>query len=295
VLVALATTLVVAGTRAIDRYVAERLRSIANVAVTLATLGICYPLGKALLRPATPGGGGGIAGILLVLVLVMVACGLCGFLIERIAYRPLRKSPRLTVLITAIGVSLLLENGGQIVFGAAPQAPPDLIVEQPLFSFGSLSVTNIQAVGLGVSLALMGALQYVVFHTKLGTAMRAVSFSPTNAALMGIHTDRVISFTFMVGSALAGAAGLIIGQTYHRVEPLMGVMFGLKAFVAAVLGGIGNIPGAMVGGLLLGLSEEMVAGYVASSYRDAIAFALLIVILLFRPAGLFGKARAEKV
>ncbi len=294
-LVALAAAIVAGGARLIDRKVPGRFQSLANVGLGALALGVTVPLGRALQSPSQGKTGAGIVGILLVLLLAMSASALVGFLIERIAYRPLRKSPRLTVLITAIGVSLLLENGGQLVFGAAPQAPPDLIVEAPLISMGGLAVTNLQALGLGVSLALMALLQWIVYRTKLGMAMRAVSFSTTNAALMGIHVDRVISFTFIIGSALAGAAGLIIGQTYHRVEPLMGVMFGLKAFVAAVVGGIGNIPGAMAGGLLLGLSEELVAGYLASSYRDAIAFALLILILLFRPAGLFGRALQEKV
>ncbi len=235
--------------------------------------------------------------LLLILLGAMAACALVGLLIERIAYRPLRNSPRLTVLITAIGVSLFLENVCQlpVVFGASPQSFPTLVVEKPVFQSGNLVVTNIQLGGFLLALSLMAVLQRIVFHTRAGMAMRAISMNREVASLMGIHTDRIIAFTFILGSALAGAAGLIIGQTYGSIRPDMGILWGLKAFVAAVIGGIGSIPGAMAGGLLLGLSEEMVAGYLTSSMRDAIAFGLLILILLFRPAGLFGSARVEKV
>lgn len=224
----------------------------------------------------------------------MVACAALGFLIERFAYRPLRRQPRITALITAIGISLLLENGGQLVFGAEPRVPlwtPQVGTLQ----VAGLTVSWLQFVTLGLAIALMAALQFIVYRTRLGLAMRAVSHDPQVAALMGVPTDRIISYTFMLGSALAAAAGLLYSLSYPKIEPLMGLLPGLKAFVAAVLGGIGIVPGAMVGGLLLGLSEEFVAGYVSSSLRDAFAFSLLIVVLLFRPSGLFGSTAVEKV
>jgi branched-chain amino acid transport system permease protein len=251
-------------------------------------------------------GGAGVAGgaaastgsslLLLAAVLVfsMAACGLVGFVIERLAYRPLRSSPRLTVLITAIGVSLLLENGGQLIFGAAPRSFPRLLPEQSVFTAGRFTVTNLQVIGFTVSILLMAALQWLVYRTRFGMAIRAISQNPTAAALMGINVDRAISLTFVIGSALAAAAGVLIGTSYGSIRPDMGIAWGLKAFVAAVIGGIGHIPGAMAGGLLLGVAEELVATF-ASSFRDAIAFGVLILILLFRPAGLFGKATVEKV
>ena len=236
-----------------------------------------------------------VIGALIVLFLSMAACALLGFTIERFAYRPLRKMPRLNLLITAIGVSLLLENGGQILFGAEPKFFPELIARTELFRFGNISISNFQVIIIVVSLSFMALLQYIIFHTKQGKAMQAVSFHHEHASLMGINTDRIISFTFVLGSALAAAAGILVGLAYPRIDPLMGVLFGLKAFVAAVLGGIGSIPGAIVGALIMGLSEEMVVGYFSSTYRDALAFFLLIVILLVKPTGLFGKSTSEKV
>jgi branched-chain amino acid transport system permease protein len=225
----------------------------------------------------------------------MIACGALGFVIERFAYRPLRSRPKLTALITAIGVSLLLENGGQLVFGPDPKFFPQLITTRELTPGTGIVVTNVQLLILSVSLSLMAALQYLVFRTRTGTALRAVSYSAEAASLMGIDVDRVISLTFVLGSMLAGAAGVLVGLSNPKIEPLMGIMPGLKAFVAAVVGGIGNIPGAVAGGLLMGLSETFVVGYLSSTYRDAIAFVILIVVLLVRPAGLFGAAAQEKV
>ncbi len=236
-----------------------------------------------------------IIGALIVLLLAMTACALLGFTIERFAYRPLRKMPRLNLLITAIGISLFLENGGQILFGADPKFFPELIARAELLRIGNISISNFQVIIIAVSLSFMTLLQYIIFHTKQGKAMQAVSFHHENAALMGINIDRIISFTFVLGSALAAAAGILVGLAYPRIDPLMGVLFGLKAFVAAVLGGIGSIPGAIVGALIMGLSEEMVVGYFSSTYRDALAFFLLIIILLVKPAGLFGKTTSEKV
>lgn len=230
-----------------------------------------------------------------ILLLSMVGCGFLGFTIERFAYRPLRKMPRLNLLITAIGISLLLENGGQILFGADPKFFPELIERKIIFEIGNISISNFQVIVIGVSVFLMILLQYIIFHTKTGKAMQAVSFNHENAWLMGIDVNKIISFTFVLGSMLAAAAGILVGLSYPRIDPLMGMLFGLKAFVAAVIGGIGSIPGAIVGALLMGLSEEMVVGYFSSTYRDALAFFLLIIILLFKPTGLFGKRTAEKV
>lgn len=233
--------------------------------------------------------------LLLTLGVAMAGTAAAGYLIERLAYRPLRRSPRVNVLITAVGVSLFLEFAGQLLFGADPKFFPQVYAPSGVWSFGGLRVNPLQAVVLGIALALMLALQYVIFRTRLGRAMRAVSFSHDLASLMGIPTDRVISYTFMLGSALAGAAGVLVGLIYPRIEPLMGVMPGLKCFVAAVLGGIGNVTGAVLGAMTLGLGEEFVVGYWAPTYRDALAFALLILILLFRPSGLLGSNKTEKV
>ena len=226
----------------------------------------------------------------------MIVCALLGMLIERLAYRPLRASPRLNVLITAIGVSLLLEYTFQNehVFGAAPRAFPQIFPEV-VWQVRGLTLSSNQLLVIGVALVLMVALQFIVFRTRIGTAMRAVSLNPRAAQLVGINRDVVVAFTFALGSALAGAGGILYALNYQSVEPLMGVMPGLKAFVAAVLGGIGNIPGAALGGLLIGTIETFVGGSQLSTYKDAIAFALLILILVFRPAGLLGRRTIEKV
>ena len=228
------------------------------------------------------------------MLLSMIICGLLGYLNERIAYRPLRNAPRIASLITAIGVSFLLEYGGQFVFGPDPKFFPTL-VEKKLIHVGAVVTTNYQLIVLGVAIVFMALLQYIVYGTKFGRAMRAVSFNFETASLMGIPTDRVITMTFVLGSVLAAVAGILYGLSYPKIDPLMGIMPGLKAFVAAVLGGIGNVPGAVVGGLVIGIVEAFVGGSQFSNYRDAIAFVILIVILLFRPSGLFGKYEPEKV
>jgi len=234
-------------------------------------------------------------GALLVLATAMTGAGIAGFIIERFAYRPVRRSSRLTALITAIGVSLLLENGGLLVFGTDPRFFPQVAKVEKIHLGLGVTVTNIQLIILAVSILLMLALRWIVMSTKVGKAMRAVSWNRDAATLMGIDTDRIISFTFVLGAVLAAAAGVLVGLMNPKIDPLMGIMPGLKAFVAAVVGGIGNIPGAVLGGLIMGVSEVLVVGYVSSTYRDAIAFILLIVILLFRPSGLLGKHQAEKV
>ena len=236
-----------------------------------------------------------IAGGIVVLITSMAVCAVLGVAIERFAYRPLRSRPKLTVLITAIGVSLFLEYTGQFAFGAAPKKFPQLLPNYPLTIPGGLSLNSNQIIVLGMTLLLLLALRFIVLKTKIGTAMRAVSFNPQAAALMGVNTDVVISFTFALGSALAAAAGILWAVNYPAIDPLMGILPGLKAFVAAVLGGIGNLPGAALGGIIIGVTETLVSGYISSTYRDAIAFAVLILILLVKPSGLLGRKETEKV
>lgn len=231
----------------------------------------------------------------MVMLISMIVCSCLGMTIERLAYKPLRKSSRLAALITAIGVSLFLENGGQLVFGADPKFFPQLIEGQEIWSKSGIVISNLQLIVLVASLTLMGILQLFVYKTRTGKAMRAVSFNIQVASLMGISTDKIITITFAIGSALAGAAGVLVGLTNPKIDPIMGLLPGLKAFVAAVLGGIGNIPGAMVGGLIIGIAEVMTVGYLSSTFRDAISFGILIAILIFRPAGILGKATTEKV
>jgi len=235
------------------------------------------------------------ASALAVLLIAMAGCGLVGLIIERAAYKPVRQSSRLAALITAIGVSLLLENGGRLVFGADPKFFPQIIPATNIALGGGVTISNQQLIILGVSIALMIVLRVIVLYTRVGKAMRAVSHNHTAAAMMGISVDRIISVTFVFGSMLAAAAGVLVALENPKIEPYMGILPGLKAFVAAVLGGIGNIPGAVLGGLVMGIAEVLVVGYVSPTYRDAIAFVLLIVILLVRPAGILGRQTAEKV
>lgn len=234
-------------------------------------------------------------GFAIVLIASMLICGLLGFVIEKLAYKPLRNAPKLSALITAIGVSLFLEYGGQLLFGADPKFFPQLIETKEVIRLHGVVINNIQLIIFSVSLILMGLLRYIVMNTQIGKAMRAVSFSHTASQFVGINVGVIISITFVLGSSLAGAAGVLVGLSNPKIDPLMGIMPGLKAFVAAVLGGIGNIPGALIGGILMGVAETMVVGYISSTYRDALAFVLLIVILLVKPTGLLGKAVAEKV
>ena len=231
---------------------------------------------------------------MLVMLAAMIACAALGILIEICAYRPLRQRSKLTVLITAIGVSLLLENAGQLIFGVNPQPFPDVFPSRK-FEIGQLVISSKDIVVLLVTLSLLAALQFIILRTKTGTAMRAVSFNPQAASLMGINNNVIISFTFGLGSALAAAGGILWAYKFPKIDPLMGITPGLTAFVAAVLGGIGNIPGAALGGLLIGLIETFVKGSRWSTWTEAIAFVLLILILLFRPAGLLGKLQPEKV
>jgi branched-chain amino acid transport system permease protein len=230
-----------------------------------------------------------------ILIGSMIICSILGFTIEKLAYKPLRNSPKLTILITAIGVSLFLEYTGQLIFGADPKSFPTLIENKPVLNLSGAVIGTNPVVVLVTSVVLMTILRIIVMKTKIGTAMRAVSYNPTAASLMGININAVISFTFVIGSSLAAAAGVLYGLNYPSIDPLMGILPGLKAFVAAVLGGIGNIPGAALGGMIIGLLETFVVGYISPTYRDAIAFGILILILLFKPTGLLGKKEIEKV
>jgi branched-chain amino acid transport system permease protein len=235
-----------------------------------------------------------------VLVGAMVACGIVGFTIERLAYKPLRGSPRLNVLITAIGVSLLLQNTGQLstLFGTSPSRMPDLLPDTTIFSYGQVQLKLIDVVGVGTALLLMVVLEWLVFHTKIGRAMRATSHNVNVAALMGIPVNKVISFTFVLGSMLAAAGGFLWALKYQTIKQTADsswVLLGLKAFVAAVVGGIGNVRGAMLGGLAIGLIEQFGAAYLNSSMKDVYVFTILILVLLVRPSGLLGKATIEKV
>ena len=235
-----------------------------------------------------------------ILILSMLLCAALGILIEFLAYRPLRNRPRLNVLITAIGVSLLIEYTGQLIFGATQQPFPVLIPANNLALAGGLAVTNTQMIVLVTVVVLLVALRYIVMRTRMGLAMRALSLNPTASSLMGVNNSVVISFTFGLGSALAAAGGILYASLYPSVEPFMGIIPGLKAFIAAVLGGIGNIPGAALGGLIIGVTETLVGGYSATfglptGYKDGVAFVILILILLFKPSGLLGKTEREKV
>jgi branched-chain amino acid transport system permease protein len=231
---------------------------------------------------------------LLVMLGAMLTCALIGVVIERFAYRPVRRAARLTLLITAIGVSLFIENAAQLVFGPDPKFFPSLAPRMD-FRVGGVRLTSEQLTVIAVSFLLMVLLRFFILKTRTGKAMRAVSFNLDAAKLMGISTDRIIAITFALGSALAAAAGVLIGMQIPKIDPLMGILYGLKAFVAAVLGGIGNVPGAVIGGLLIGTSEVMVVGYLSSTFRDAIAFGILILVLLLRPQGILGRAQKEKV
>jgi branched-chain amino acid transport system permease protein len=231
---------------------------------------------------------------LAVLVASMLASALLGVTIEALAYRPVRSAPRLTPLITAIGVSLFLQNAAMLVFSPNPRRYPAILAEVR-FELGGVIITNIKLAIFVVAMLLMVGLYALVHRTWTGRAMRALSMNIDAARLMGIDVDKTIRATFAIGSSLAAAGGILYGLDQITINPLMGVLTGLKAFVAAVLGGIGNIPGALIGGLLIGLAEQLTAGYISPDYRDAITFVILILVLLLKPEGLLGVVRQEKV
>lgn len=235
-------------------------------------------------------------GFLPSLLISMVVCSVLGMVIEKIAYKPIRNSTRIAALITAISVSLFLQYTMMYFVKPDTRTFPEVLASKRITFFNGnviLDVKNIYIVV--ITIVLMIALQYIVHKTKTGKAMRAVSLDKEAAELMGIEVNKIISFTFAMGSALAGAAGVLVGVYYNTINPLMGVTPGLKAFIAAVLGGIGVIPGAVFGGFFLGMTETMVSAYGGSVFKDAVAFAILILVLLVKPNGLLGKATKEKV
>ena len=231
------------------------------------------------------------------LLVAMVTCTVLGIVIEGLAYRPLRQATSLAVLITAIGMSYLLQNLALIIWGPNPKSFPSSMISVPTLSLfgGELRVSGVTIVAILANIIIMVALTLFTSRTKMGKAMRCVSEDKGAAQLMGINVNRTISITFAIGSALAAVAGVLVGIYYNSIDPLMGIMPGLKAFVAAVLGGIGILPGAVVGGIILGVVEAFVSGFISSTFRDAAAFAILIIVLLVRPTGIFGKNTKEKV
>ncbi|WP_288749448.1 branched-chain amino acid ABC transporter permease [uncultured Treponema sp.] len=236
-----------------------------------------------------------LLGLVLAFLGAMVVCAVLSIAIERCAYRPLRTAPRLNSLITAIAVELILQNAMRVLPFVGPNPRQFPTMETKFFTFGSVQISNIQLIVIISSAVLMVILNYIINYTKTGRAMRAVSYDLGAASLMGVNVNRTIAITFVIGSVLAGAGGVLYATAYPQVDPFMGYIPGLKAFVAAVLGGIGSIPGAMVGGVILGIAETMTKAYISSQYADAISYCILIVILLVKPAGLLGKKEVVKV
>ncbi len=236
----------------------------------------------------------GNLGFIPALLIAMISCSVIGMIIEKIAYKPLRNATRIAALITAIGVSFFLEYTTMYVMSPNVRTFPTILTNE-VFTFGGIRLSMQQIMIFATTISLMLLLQFIVKKTKIGRAMRAVSVDADAARLMGINVNAVISFTFAIGSALAGAAGVLVGIYYNSINPLMGVIPGLKAFIAAVFGGIGIIPGAMFGGFTIGVIESLVSGYGSSLYKDAVVYAILILILIIRPTGLLGKKERTKV
>ncbi len=233
--------------------------------------------------------------LILTFIAAMIFTGAYGITLERIAYRPMRNAPRLSILISAIGMSIFLQNYVMLAQGAKDKIFPHDLKIQGGLTIADAHITYIQIMIMLISILMMAGLTYFVKKTKIGMAMRATSQDMRMAGLLGINTDRIIVITFFLGSILAGAAGVMISMYYGIVNFSMGYAAGIKAFTAAVLGGIGNIPGAMLGGILLGLIEALGAGYISSEYKDVFAFAILVIVLIFRPSGLLDERVSEKV
>jgi branched-chain amino acid transport system permease protein len=249
----------------------------------------------ALMGPSASLVGGSVALVLAATLLgAMAGCALLGIGIERIAYRPVRGTSRLGPLIAALGVSLFLQNAAMLIVGTRPKAFPAL-VEKQLYHVGGAVFTNLQILILAAAVGLMLLLDQFVRRTRWGRAMRAVAQDAEAAGFMGVEVNTVVTLTFLIGSVLAAGAGVMVGLYYGIVDFFMGYIAGLKAFTAAVLGGIGNLRGAMLGGLLLGLAESFGAGFIGAQWRDVIAFGVLITVLVFRPGGLLGEQLPEKV
>ncbi|HKI50233.1 MAG TPA: branched-chain amino acid ABC transporter permease [Desulfobacteria bacterium] len=232
-------------------------------------------------------------------ILTLVFCAVLGVVLDFVAYRPLRKAPRLAALITAIGMSIFLQNMALLIWGSQIKSYPREVLpaffSEPAISMGEVTLSWLQLFILSITLLFMIILHLTIHKTRIGMAMRAISQDKTASALMGIGVNRVISFTFAIGSAMGGMAGILVGLYYNAIFPTMGYVAGIKAFAAAVLGGIGSVPGAMLGGGVLGIAEVMGAGYISSEYRDGISYAVMIAVILFKPSGLIGKQVGEKV
>jgi branched-chain amino acid transport system permease protein len=238
---------------------------------------------------------GAIAGVLVLAAMVMGLVGVLGVVLERAAYRPLRDAPRLSAVVSALGASIFLQNTLMLIYGARFQVYPENVLPQTAVRVGALEIPLMRIVVVLTSIVMMAALYLFVQKTKVGTAIRAAAIDQGAARLMGIDVNRVVMIVFLIGPALGGAAGLLVGLYYGQVSFTMGWIYGMKAFTAAILGGIGNIPGAMVGGLLLGVIEALGAAYLSIAWKDALAFCVLILILMVRPTGLLGERVAEKV
>lgn len=232
---------------------------------------------------------------LVVAAMVSLLAALTGWLLERTAYRPLRKAPRLSAVVSALGASIFFQNAIMLAYGARVYVYPDFLRPSFTISLFGLTVPAMRLIIIVVCVALMFALWAFIQRTRLGAAIRAVALDPDAARLMGINVDRIISLVFLIGPGLGGAAGLMVGIYYGQIDFTMGWNYGLKAFTAAILGGIGNIPGAMLGGILLGVTEAMAAGYIAMAWKDAVAFLVLILILIIRPTGILGERTADKL
>jgi branched-chain amino acid transport system permease protein len=227
------------------------------------------------------------------LIIAMVGVAALGVATERIAYKPLRQAPRVSAIITALGVGIFLENF-TLALSPYPKHVPS-VIETVNWTFGGVTVSNLQVIIIALSLSLMAVLHYIVQHTKTGVAMRAISFNMVIAPLMGVPVNFIISVTFALGSLLGGAAGMLYAMAYPVIDPYMGIMIGWKAFISAVVGGIGNIRGAVIGSFILGGTEILVAAFLPSTYRDVVAFTILLILLIFRPYGILGKPETGKV
>ncbi len=232
--------------------------------------------------------------IIIAFLIGMIGAALVGVAIAKFAYSPVFKAPKINLFLSAVGVAIFLENFAMLIWGPQTQSFPT-VINNKVYNIAGFRVNTIQLLILGITVVMVAILTYIVQYTKLGRAMRCVSQDMDVSRLMGINTNRIIYFTFILGSMLGAAAGTLVGMYYKAVYPMMGFVPGLKAFISAVIGGIGSIPGAMIGGLIMGVSESLGAAYVSSGYRDAIAFIILIVILLIKPEGILGKHVSEKV
>jgi branched-chain amino acid transport system permease protein len=238
---------------------------------------------------------GPFLGVLVLAVMTMGLVGVMGIILDRVAYRPLRESPRLSAVVSALGASIFLQNTVMLIYGARFQVYPQNILPKIVINLFGLPIPLMRILILLTSVVMMAALYFFIQKTKIGTAIRAAAIDQGAARLMGINVDQVIMIVFLVGPALGGAAGLMVGLYYGQINFTMGWVYGLKAFTAAILGGIGNIPGAMVGGILLGVIEALGAAYISIAWKDGIAFLVLILILIVRPTGLLGERVAEKI